>query len=100
MNQEPAASPRPRLIHLLPLGIFLALAAVFFTRLISGEDPSEIPSVLVGKTAPDFSLPALEGLTRDGAQITGLKTETLEGRSASSMSLPPGAVPVARSIRC
>jgi cytochrome c biogenesis protein CcmG/thiol:disulfide interchange protein DsbE len=81
MNEEPVASQRrPRLIHLLPLGIFLALAAVFFTRLISGEDPSEIPSVLIGKTAPDFSLPALEGLTRDGGQIPGLDTKTLQGK--------------------
>jgi cytochrome c biogenesis protein CcmG/thiol:disulfide interchange protein DsbE len=80
MSDAPAPRRGPRLIHLLPLGIFLALAAVFFTRLVSGEDPSQIPSVLVGKTAPDFSLPALEGLARDGTPIPGLDTETLRGK--------------------
>jgi cytochrome c biogenesis protein CcmG/thiol:disulfide interchange protein DsbE len=80
MSDAPAPRRGPRLIHLLPLGIFLALAAVFFTRLISGEDPSQIPSVLVGKTAPDFSLPALDGLARDGTPISGVSTETLQGK--------------------
>jgi cytochrome c biogenesis protein CcmG/thiol:disulfide interchange protein DsbE len=80
MNDDSVPRRRPRLIHLLPLGIFLALAAVFFTRLMSGEDPSEIPSVLVGKTAPDFSLPALDGLARDGTPIPGVNTETLQGK--------------------
>jgi cytochrome c biogenesis protein CcmG/thiol:disulfide interchange protein DsbE len=80
MNDDSVQGRRPRLIHLLPLGIFLALAAVFFTRLVSGEDPSAIPSVLVGKTAPDFALPALEGLARDGRPIPGLDTEMLRGK--------------------
>jgi len=69
----------PRLSLLLPLGIFAALAAVFLLRLLSGGDPSAIPSVLVGKPVPEFSLPALEGLARDGSTVPGLSTADLKG---------------------
>ena len=47
---------RRRLLVLLPLAVFLALAALFFFRLGSG-DPSRIPSALIGRPAPDTNLP-------------------------------------------
>jgi cytochrome c biogenesis protein CcmG, thiol:disulfide interchange protein DsbE len=73
---EPNTGKRrgPRLAFLLPLGIFLSLAMVFFVQLLSGEDPETIPSVLIGKPVPDFSLPPLAGLARDGAPVPGLST--------------------------
>ena len=43
----------------IPLGIFLALAAVFFFRI--GGDHSVVPSALLGRPAPQLALPALEG---------------------------------------
>ena len=64
-----------RLYHLLPLGFFAALALIFFTQLRSGVDPSAIPSALVGKPAPDFDLPAL-----DGTNVPGLKRADLAGQ--------------------
>ena len=42
----------------IPLGIFLALAAIFFFRI--GGDHSVVPSALIGKAAPDLVLPPLE----------------------------------------
>ena len=42
----------------IPLAIFLALAAVFFFRI--GGDHTVVPSVLIGKPAPQLVLPALE----------------------------------------
>lgn len=48
-----------RLLFLAPILIFAALAVTFISGL--GRDPSVIPSVLVGKEAPAFSLPAIEG---------------------------------------
>lgn len=48
-------------IALLPLLIFLALAALFFFRLFSG-DASQIPSALIGRQVPAFTLPAVDGL--------------------------------------
>ena len=49
-----------RIFVLLPLIFFVALAAVFFVRLKAG-DPSNLPSALIGKPIPPFSLPSLDG---------------------------------------
>jgi cytochrome c biogenesis protein CcmG/thiol:disulfide interchange protein DsbE len=66
----PVESPRTkaawRLIYLLPLGLFMALALVFLSRLQSGEDPESIPSALIGKPAPEFTLPPLDKLGAPG----------------------------------
>jgi cytochrome c biogenesis protein CcmG/thiol:disulfide interchange protein DsbE len=53
------ASRRLRLWLLLPLVGFLLLAGLFAYRLDTG-DPSRIPSALIGKPVPQFTLPALE----------------------------------------
>jgi cytochrome c biogenesis protein CcmG, thiol:disulfide interchange protein DsbE len=75
------AQPKParRLFVLLPLAIFLALAALFFFRLGSG-DPSRIPSALIGRPAPDTNLAALPGLnTRDGKPMPGISVADFKG---------------------
>ena len=51
-----AVSTSRRLLLLVPLVLFLALAALFFFRLGAG-DPSRIPSALIGKPAPMTDLP-------------------------------------------
>jgi len=43
---------------LLPIGVFGLLVAVFVAGL--GKDPTLVPSPLVGKAAPEFSLPRLD----------------------------------------
>ncbi|MCV0394539.1 MAG: DsbE family thiol:disulfide interchange protein [Rhizobiaceae bacterium] len=58
---EPARQPRPWLVF-VPLGLFLLLAAVFLTQLLSGRDTSVVPSALIGRQAPATSLPQLEGV--------------------------------------
>jgi cytochrome c biogenesis protein CcmG/thiol:disulfide interchange protein DsbE len=57
---------RPRLFLLLPLVIFLGLAALFLTQLLSGRDEAEVPSALIGLPAPMTNLPPLEGGTLPG----------------------------------
>lgn len=47
---------------LLPLLMFMALAALLFYGL--GTDPREVPSPLVGKPAPEFTLPVLNDASR------------------------------------
>ncbi|MFT0861273.1 DsbE family thiol:disulfide interchange protein [Ancylobacter sp. G4_0304] len=69
---------RRRLVVLLPLIAFAALAALFYGRLFSG-DPSRIPSALIGREAPALNLPPLEGLARDGAPVPGLTSAGLAG---------------------
>jgi cytochrome c biogenesis protein CcmG/thiol:disulfide interchange protein DsbE len=71
--------PRRRLLVLLPLAVFLALAALFFFRLGSG-DPSRIPSALIGRPAPETNLAAVPGLmTRDGKPMPGISTADFKG---------------------
>ena len=48
-----------RLIFLVPLLLFAALAGYFAIALFSGRDPRELPSALLDKPAPDFDLPSL-----------------------------------------
>jgi cytochrome c biogenesis protein CcmG/thiol:disulfide interchange protein DsbE len=65
------APRRRRFIVLLPLALFLGLAALFLFRLSAG-DPSLIPSALIGHPAPQTNLPPVAGLERDGTPVPGL----------------------------
>ena len=62
-----------RVLVLLPLAVFLGLAALFFIRLGAG-DVSRIPSALIGREAPATDLPAVAGLERDGKPVPGIVT--------------------------
>ena len=62
----------------LPLVLFAALALMFFKQLWSGQDPSRIPSAMIGKKAPESALSPLVGLMRDGAQVPGLASGDLK----------------------
>ena len=69
---EIAAPQRSRLwLALLPILVFAALAALFW-RGLSGN-PSELPSALIGKPVPEFTLPAIEGLGPPGFDTASLK---------------------------
>ncbi len=50
---------RSRLVLLLPLVLFFGLVLAFAVRL--DRDPSKIPSALIGKSVPVFSLPPVKG---------------------------------------
>jgi cytochrome c biogenesis protein CcmG/thiol:disulfide interchange protein DsbE len=54
-----------------PAAIFVLVAAVFFIGLKS-DDPSVVPSALVGRPVPQFELQALEG-----SGVPGLKSSDL-----------------------
>jgi cytochrome c biogenesis protein CcmG/thiol:disulfide interchange protein DsbE len=69
---------RRLLIVLLPLAVFLALAALFLYRLGAG-DPSNLPSVLIGQPVPNTPLPAVEGLVRDGRPVPGITAADFKG---------------------
>jgi len=77
---EATARPRSRLIFLLPAMIFVVLAGLFLFQLKWGRNPAEVPSVLINKPVPTFSLAPLEGLMADGKPVPGLSNEDLKGR--------------------
>lgn len=58
---EPGAPRQGSLLRLLPLGVFILLAGLFLLRLFAG-DASRLPSALIGRPAPPFALPAVEGI--------------------------------------
>ena len=66
-------------LMLLPLIVFAGLAVLFWLKLGDG-DPSKIPSALIGRPAPQTTLPALVGLTADGAQVPGLDPAMFKGK--------------------
>jgi cytochrome c biogenesis protein CcmG/thiol:disulfide interchange protein DsbE len=76
-NETPTKKRR-NLLVLLPLVVFLALAALFFYRLGAG-DPSVIPSALIGHPVPHTNLPPLPELTRDGKPVPGVTNATFAG---------------------
>jgi cytochrome c biogenesis protein CcmG, thiol:disulfide interchange protein DsbE len=77
-TDESPSVRRRRLVVLLPLGLFLALALLFLYRLYSG-DPSIIPSALIGHPAPQTNLPPVAGLERDGAPVPGIDAAGFKG---------------------
>ena len=82
MNELAPASdarPRRRWLMALPLIGFVLLAGLFLARIKDG-DPSIIPSALIGRAAPQVSLPGLEGLVRDGAPVPGFDAKAFEGK--------------------
>ncbi|KQT65916.1 MULTISPECIES: DsbE family thiol:disulfide interchange protein [unclassified Aureimonas] len=76
------AAPRRRSwLAALPVLIFAGLAGIFLYQLVSGHDPQEIPSALIGAKAPATSLPPLDGLvSATGAPVPGLDLAQGDGR--------------------
>jgi cytochrome c biogenesis protein CcmG/thiol:disulfide interchange protein DsbE len=80
MSSNVAASPpservaRPqgsRVLYLVPVAVFIGVAIMFAWGL--GHDPREIPSNLIGKPVPQFSLPPVKG------RMLGLSSDNLRG---------------------
>ena len=77
MSGSVKASHR-RAMLLTPLIGFLGLVILFYLRLWSG-DPSRIPSALIGRPVPETTLPALGGLTNNGAAVPGISNADFNG---------------------
>jgi cytochrome c biogenesis protein CcmG/thiol:disulfide interchange protein DsbE len=78
IENPPTGVGRRRLLVLLPLVLFLALAALFFFRLGAG-DPARLPSVLIGREAPPTELPPVAGLERNGQPVPGIVPADFKG---------------------
>ena len=60
-----------RLLYIMPLSVFLVLAVYFAIGLT--KDPSILPSALIDKPVPEFSLPPIEGGPGKGFSSADLK---------------------------
>ena len=67
---RPQVSTARRLRYLVPVFLFVALAAALGVQLFTGE-PSKVPSALIDKPVPEFSLPAVQGFEAAGGFATG-----------------------------
>jgi cytochrome c biogenesis protein CcmG/thiol:disulfide interchange protein DsbE len=79
MSPSPSRSRRV-LVALIPLVLFLALAAIFMKQLLSGHDTSVLPSALIGKPAPQLNLNPLEGAVLGGKPVPALTTAAISGK--------------------
>lgn len=68
-----------RIWLILPLVIFIALSCVFLYRLATNTGDI-IPSALIGKSVPHFTMPPVAELMRDGQQVPGLASDNLKGQ--------------------
>lgn len=75
-----AGRGRGRLLYLAPALVFVLLAGLFVTRLVGGGDPSQVPSALIGKPAPEFALAPLPGLSAAAGPVPGLSRSDVLGR--------------------
>jgi cytochrome c biogenesis protein CcmG, thiol:disulfide interchange protein DsbE len=64
-----------RLLYLLPVALFLAVATYFVLALNPDRDPKLLPSALIDKPAPQFALAGFPG-------DAGLKLDSFEGQVA------------------
>jgi len=78
-SQETSTVRKRSWLFVLPLIAFGLLAVLFWFRL-GDNDPSRIPSALIGKPAPHTSLPAVAGLTVDGRPVPGLDPATFRNK--------------------
>ena len=79
----PPTQPRPArrwILAALPLIVFIALAAIFMKQLLVGGNTREIPSVLIGKPAPEINLPQLDGLKNAEGPVPGFSKSSLVGK--------------------
>jgi cytochrome c biogenesis protein CcmG, thiol:disulfide interchange protein DsbE len=77
MNDSPATkTARRNWLALLPLFLFLGLAGIFLTQLMSGRDTQTLPSALIGQPVPLTNLPPIEAL----ASIPGITPADFKGK--------------------
>lgn len=70
-----ASQLKRRLLVFSPLLIFSLMAIFFFLQLTSGRNVQDIPSVLIGKQAPELALPAIEG-----SGLPGVAQDQIKGK--------------------
>ncbi|WP_068310716.1 DsbE family thiol:disulfide interchange protein [Polycladidibacter hongkongensis] len=79
-NNQEESKRSGGLLFLLPAVVFGALGILFAFWLVSGHDPQKLPSALLDKPAPEFVLPAVAGVEREGTAVPGFARADLIGQ--------------------
>lgn len=85
MTGEPS-SRRRLAVALVPVAIFAALAGLFALAL-GGGDPSKVPSALIDRDVPEFSLPPVDGLAGKDGDLPGLAAADLRQGKVSVVNV-------------
>ncbi len=84
--QQTPAKAKPKVMLILPLVLVIALLGLMFVALRSG-DPSNLPSMLIGKPVPEFALAAVPALqTELGAPVPGFSSASLKSGKVSLLN--------------
>lgn len=85
MQETPKVAGSTRGVYVVPLLVFIAVVALclfglgLFSNEPGGRNPNDLPSVLIGKPVPTFSLEPLDGLSVNGKPVPGLSSEDIKG---------------------
>lgn len=71
-----------RLLLFLPLAVLAAVLGFLLQGLTSGREPDAIPSALIGRAAPAFELPPIEGV-----DVPGLSTADLASGEVTALNV-------------
>jgi len=91
-SASPEETPRratPKAALILPLVIVVVLLAFLFFKLraLRTGEPQVLPSALIGKTVPDFALPALSGVPGEPSPVPGLASAQLKTGKVSVLNV-------------
>lgn len=76
MAAEATNTRWPKAAFAVPLVVVGLLGVLFAVALRSG-DPSRLPSALIGRPAPEFALPPVDGLSANGKAVPGFSRADL-----------------------
>jgi cytochrome c biogenesis protein CcmG/thiol:disulfide interchange protein DsbE len=85
--EETPAKGKPKAMLILPLAVVVALLGLMAYALQTG-DPSRLPSVLIGKPVPEFTLAAVPRLENEsGAPVPGFSSSVFKTGKVSLLNV-------------
>jgi cytochrome c biogenesis protein CcmG/thiol:disulfide interchange protein DsbE len=85
--EETPRRARPKAALILPLILVALLLGLLFAALRRSDEPSVLPSALIGKPVPDFALPPLSNLTAESGPVPGLSSAQLKSGQVSILNV-------------
>jgi cytochrome c biogenesis protein CcmG/thiol:disulfide interchange protein DsbE len=88
-SASPGQTPKIKVLLILPFAIVAVLFVFFFGSLrgwFSLGSPGDLPSVLIGKPVPEFSLPGIANLQGDGGAVPGLSSAVFKTGEVSVLN--------------
>jgi cytochrome c biogenesis protein CcmG/thiol:disulfide interchange protein DsbE len=85
--KETPRRARPKAVLILPLILVALLLGFLFAALRRSDEPQVLPSALIGKTVPEFELPALVSPPGDAGTLPGLSSAQLMAGKVSILNV-------------